>query len=212
MNHRWIRRTDGADTIIVVFGGWGLGWAPFAHLQGPQDILFVEDYRDLELGLPDLSGYGQRWLLAYSLGVASFAHWAETAAGAHFDRAIAACGSLSPVDRRLGIPPKVFQATQEGLTQDSFQSFLALCHGAPQNRMTIDVTARQDELSAIAARGSAVSDAFDLALVATQDRIWPAANLNRAWEERRVAIRHVEAPHVAFGSWQSWQDLFGDAP
>ncbi len=207
MNHRWITQTDTADTVITVFGGWGLGWAPFAHLEGDQDVLFVEDYRDLDHTLPDLGGYAQRWLLAYSIGVASFAHWMANHT-ISFNKTIAACGSLSPVDRRKGIPPAVYQATQDGLTDDSFQSFVALCYGVRQPNSVIDVAARKEELAQICHRGAAPEFAFDQLFIATEDRIWPAANLNRAWGEKAT---RVDAPHVLFDRWTRWDDLFEGA-
>ncbi len=211
MNHRWIRRTDGAETVVIVFGGWAVGWAPFAHLEGPEDVLFVEDYRDLDHDLPDLSGYAQRWLLAYSLGVASFAHWVPDRA-LEFDRTLAVCGSLTPVDRRLGIPPQVYQATQDGLTQESFQAFLTLCFGTHQPKQQIDVKSRQDELAAIANRGLAPGYVFDQILIAERDRIWPASNLARAWVEQVEKVARIDAPHVLFDRWSRWKDLFGGTP
>lgn len=192
---------------MIVFGGWAVGWAPFAHLQGSEDVLFVEDYRDLNHDLPDLGGYGQRWLFAYSLGVASFGHWAQ---GRAFDRTIAACGSLNPVDRRLGIPAQVYRATQEALTEDSYQDFLALCHGHDVEPHKVDIPARRAELAAIADRGPAPVTQFDRVLIADRDRIWPKANLTRAWGGHEVV--ELDAPHVAFGGFQTWRDLFERQP
>lgn len=203
MHHRWIQQKGGTKTVVIVFGGWAVGWAPFTHLAGPEDVLFVEDYRDLNHALPDLGGYDQRWLLAYSLGVASFGHWAK---GRVFDRAVAACGSLTPVDRRLGIPAQVYQATQDGLTEDSYQGFLALCHGHEVAEQEVDIPARQAELAAIADRGPAPVTQFDRVLIADKDRIWPKANLARAWDGQNVV--HLDAPHVTFSGFQTWRDLF----
>lgn len=202
----WLKQ-QGHSELIVIFGGWALGPAMFHHLAGAADILFVDDYRDLE-GLPDLSNYKTRTAVAYSFGVAAFAHL-NSEERDQFDRAIAINGSPAPVDRRKGIPPVVFQKTLNGLSQDSFQSFAALCFGTVQPDIAIDVAARADELEAVAKRGAAPPPRFDRIWISQRDRIFPVANLARAFEGQENCIHHVDAPHVPFDAWSSWQEVIG---
>ncbi|MDC0738454.1 DUF452 family protein [Cognatishimia sp. SS12] len=208
MQCRWLHQDD-ANQVIVVFGGWALGPGLFAHLAGACDVLYVDDYRTLA-PLPDLSKYTQRSLIAYSFGVAAFGHWQAQYQG-QFDQKIAINGSLTPVHRREGIPPAIFQATHDGLSQESFQEFVTLCFGTEQPHHAIDTAARRAELAAVAARGPAPNPGFDAALISTADRIFPAANLRRAWAGHGAAPIEVDAPHVPFARWDKWVDLLAEA-
>ncbi|UZD91092.1 pimeloyl-ACP methyl esterase BioG family protein [Cognatishimia activa] len=204
MESVWLKH-NGHNDLIVVFGGWALGAEMFAHLSGPQDVLFVDDYRDLD-GLPDLSSYQNRTAVAYSFGVSAFAHLCP-AERAQFDRTVAINGSPSPVDRRMGIPPMVYQKTQNGMSQENFQSFAALCYGEKQPDIAIDVAARTEELAAVRQRGPASCPTFDRIWISQKDRIFPPANLARAFCGQEDVIRSIDAPHVPFSAWDSWQEV-----
>ncbi|WP_259780336.1 pimeloyl-ACP methyl esterase BioG family protein [Aestuariispira ectoiniformans] len=204
----WLKQTADASGIIVIFGGWAVGSGVFSHLQGDQDLLFVDDYRTLDSDLPDLSAYSQRTAVAWSFGVAAFAHWLAGRPDI-FNRKVAITGSLSPVDRRMGIPPVVFERTVKGLTEESYQGFLALCFGEAQPRQDIDVDARRAELEAVRDRGSAPDTQFDRIWISRNDRIFPAANLTRSWEAQADRVLTVDAPHVPFPLWHHWNEVLG---
>ncbi len=202
MQTKWLKQSD-ADEIIVIFGGWALGPAPFAHLTGPQDVLFVDDFRSLA-PLPDLSHYHRITVVAYSFGVTAFCHW-RAAHDLKIDHCVAINGSPAPIDRKQGIPPVIFQRTHNGLTQDSYQDFRTLCFGAAQPEQIIDVDACKEELAAVQSRGPAAAAPFDKVILSTQDRIFPIANLRRAWADH--APIEIEAPHVPFQKWTSWDEV-----
>lgn len=204
MQSVWLKHNGHSD-LIVIFGGWALGAEMFRHLAGPGDVLFVDDYRDLD-GLPDLSNYQHRTAVAYSFGVAAFAHL-DASVRDQFDRSVAINGSPAPVDRRLGIPPVVFQKTLDGLSQASFQSFAALCYGESQPNLEFDVAARAAELATVQQRGAADCPTFDRIWISQKDRIFPPANLARAFGGQEDVIRSIDAPHVPFTAWDSWQEV-----
>lgn len=202
MQTEWLKQTD-AEEIIVIFGGWALGPAPFAHLSGPQDVLFADDFRSLA-SLPDLGQYQRISVAAYSFGVAAFCHW-HAAHNLKIDHAVAINGSPAPIDRKQGIPPVIFQRTHDGLTQDSYQGFRTLCFGAAQPEQIIDVEARKAELAAVQSRGPARAYPFDKVILSTQDRIFPIANLRRAWADHSPL--EIDAPHVPFDRWTTWAEV-----
>lgn len=204
MQSVWLKQ-NGRSDLVVIFGGWALGAEMFRHLAGPEDVLFVDDYRDLD-ALPDLSAYKNRTAVAYSFGVSAFAHLDEAARG-QFDRSVSINGSPAPVDRRRGIPPIVFQKTLDGLSHESFQSFAALCFGDKQPEILIDVAARAEELRAVQQRGAANCPAFDRIWISQKDRIFPPANLTRAFAGQEDNIRSIDAPHVPFAAWDSWREV-----
>lgn len=204
MQARWLTKT-GASQAVVVFGGWAVGPGPFAHLQGPQDVLFIEDYRMLDAALPDLSGYGDVSLLAWSFGVASYAHW-QVGRADPFARKLAVNGTLQPVSRSHGIPPVAMRKTGQTLSDQSFALFQSRVFGRNMNEVHIDVPSRKAELEAIEARGDAPRTVFNKILIGTQDKIFPPANQLRAWQGQDVT--QIDAPHAPFDQFSSWEALF----
>ncbi|AUQ50673.1 putative protein in bacteria [Phaeobacter inhibens] len=204
MEVRWLKRKQ-AGEAIVIFGGWAVGPGVFDHLAGAQDLVFVSDYRSLDVDLPDLSGYDHVTLLAWSFGVAAYAHWQEGRADP-FDRKVAVNGTLTPVDETRGIPPAVMAKTAEGLSEQSFAQFLRRTFNAPQPSHAVDIDARRAELHAVAARGTASVVAFDQVWIAGRDRIFPPKNQHRAWAD--ATIRELPAAaHAPFDHFDSWQAL-----
>ncbi|WP_370161369.1 pimeloyl-ACP methyl esterase BioG family protein [Limimaricola soesokkakensis] len=202
MRWRWLSGPDRAGQVVVLFGGWAAGAAPFRHLGDDRDILFVEDWRDLDAELPSLWGYERRSLVAWSFGVAAYAHW-QAGRADPFHRRVAICGSPNPVDRRLGIPPAIFTRTRDRLDETTLAAFLDRA-GAPPVAAP-DTNALRAELDAVAARGPAPVAAWDAALIATNDHVFPAPNLRRAFAD--VPLREVEAPHAPFRGWTSWDEV-----
>lgn len=203
MEVRWLRQ-DNAAEVIVVFGGWAVGPEVFSHLAGEQDVLFVSDYRDLTSDLPDLGAYSRVSLLAWSFGVAAYGHWQQGRADP-FVRKVAVNGSLTPVNRDSGIPPVAMQKTIETLSPEAYQLFLTRVFGARQPVAEIDVAARRQELQAVQARGAAPDPGFDQIWVSARDKIFPAANLARAWAGKTV--HSCEAAHMPFDRFSTWEEL-----
>lgn len=210
MQARWIRQEQvpaglaSRSKAVVVFGGWAVGPQVFAHLAGDQDVLFVDDYRNLDQDLPDLSTYVEVSLVAWSFGVASYAHWQQGRSDP-FQRKIAVNGSLTPVSREFGIPPVAMRKTIESLSPEAYQLFLSRVFGARQPLGEIDVAARRAELEAVEARGAAPDPGFDRIWISTRDKIFPPANLARAWAGQD--LRQTPAPHMPFADFASWHEV-----
>lgn len=206
MQVEWLRHSGTAEDVIVVFGGWALGPAPFANLQGEQDVLFVQDYRALDSSLPDLGGYRSATLIAYSFGVASYAHW-QADQPDPFSRKVVINGTLTPVNRTTGIPPVAMTKTIETLSPKAYQLFLARCYGAARETAQIDTDARRDELLAIETRSDAPAVEFDHIWISTNDKIMPAANQMRGWQAQSDRVFQIDAPHVPFARWSTWDEV-----
>lgn len=206
METRWLsqRPRPTSGEAIVVFTGWAIAPDVFDHLTGAYDILLVSDYRDLNAELPDLSAYEQVHLLAWSFGVASYAHWQQGRSDL-FTNKVAVNGTLTPVNRATGVPPVAMRKTFETLSPDAYQLFLTRAFNARQPVAHIDVGARRDELRAIQARGDAPNVAFDRVWISSDDKICPAANQLRAWPVD--VIRQIDASHVAFSLFSDWGDF-----
>lgn len=203
MEFRWLKQNEAAEAVVV-FGGWAVGPEVFWQLDGPQDILFASGYTDLNAELPDLSGYERISLLAWSFGVTAYAHWQQGRPDP-FHCKVAVNGSLKPVNRSAGIPPAVFRKTAETLSLESYQSFLTRVFGQPQHAEPVDVDALRAELLAVERRGDAPQTRFDRIWISSGDKIFPPANLARAWAGQ--AVSQIDAPHAPFGLFETWEAL-----
>ncbi|WP_170574168.1 pimeloyl-ACP methyl esterase BioG family protein [Ruegeria atlantica] len=203
MKQRWLSRL-GTKEVLVIFGGWALGAAPFESVAGDMDVLLVEDYTRLDDPLTDLVSFGRVNLLAFSFGVASAAHWlAQT--GFRPDKLTAVSGTLSPADPECGIVPDLIRATAEHLSPANFTKFCrraGLDGPAPE----IDIDAARAELYAVIDRGTAPDTRFDRIWIPERDRIIPSQAQHAAWVTQQEAVRRISGAHVPFQSGQSWEE------
>lgn len=195
MRALWLSRAGGAR-LTLIFGGWGLGAAPFAALDLTGDVLFLEDYQELGPAPAALRGYSEVDLLGYSFGVAAAGFCAQ-GWGLRPARAVAVAGTLFPADARRGIAPEVIEATAAGLSATSFARFCRRAGLAPAPAPEIDIAARCAELRAIAARGPAPALAFDRVWLPSEDRIIPPAAQRAAWGPH-PGLHEIRAPHCPF--------------
>ncbi len=204
MNRHWLSQS-GSKSLLLVFGGWGLGAAPFRGLTGADDVLVVDDYTTLADNLTETTCYENVILLAYSFGVVSAAHWL---AQSDFrpSRKIAVNGTLYPADETRGISPQTVAATIDEMTPESFAKF---CQRAGHYDATpcIDIVAAQEELRCIVKRGAAPETVFDRIWISKRDRIIPAQAQETAWQGQGHAVRHISSgSHQPFVDGQRWQE------
>lgn len=203
MRRQWLQR-NGAEDLIVVFSGWTLGAAPFAHLSGSADVLLLSDYRTLDFDVEPLAPYVRRNLIAYSFGVAATGH-ALASTELKFDRKVAVCGSLHPSDERFGIPPERVRQTADNLSETSLRQFARRAGSAlPED---CDIAALQEELLAVIARGPAPNPGFNRVWLGRNDRIFASENLEAAWREQAERVRWLETGHNPFTAFADWRDL-----
>ena len=203
MRSLWLQQ-NGADDLIVIFSGWALGAAPFAHLSGSADVLLLSDYRTLDFDLETLAPYARRSLIAYSFGVAAAGH-ALASTELEFDRKVAACGSLHPSDERFGIPPERVRQTADQLTEASLRQFARRAGSALPEEC--DIPALQEELRAVIARGPAPNPSFDRVWLGRNDRVFPPENLEAAWREQADRVRWLDTGHNPFPAITDWRDV-----
>jgi biotin synthesis protein BioG len=205
MRGMWLKQ-NGHKSLILFFAGWQIGSETIAHLQGEYDVLFVDLLDDAHETLPELTAYETVNAVAFSFGVAAFAHW-QGRPDIAFDKSIAINGTLAPVDRSFGIPPIVMQKTIDSLSAESFQAFLVRCFGAAQPLQEINVERARAQLETVQAWEELPVAHFDAAWVSTKDKIFPPQNQKRFWEKASVAAHEIDAAHVPFAQWQSWDEV-----
>ncbi|WP_298966641.1 pimeloyl-ACP methyl esterase BioG family protein [uncultured Roseibium sp.] len=205
MRLHWLRKS-GSARLILAFGGWVLGPSIFRNMTGSEDVLFVEDYRQLDLDPGFIETYDEVYLLAYSFGVVSALHWLANVQWKPA-RLVAVNGTAYPADREKGIPPELLKAAADGLSVSSLARFTRRC-GSASPPAEFDIKAAREELHFIADRGPARELPFDRIWISTGDRIISAHAQEAGWARQRSVVRHIASFHQPFNQGQSWGDWF----
>ena len=205
MNIDFLRRAQ-CPTLELFFAGWGMDSRPFVWAaDSPHtahcDFAVCYDYADMTLDADALRSYREVRVRAWSLGVyaASVALPGLQCAVSH---AIAINGTLTPVDDTLGIPVAVYDATLENLSAESVDRFNRRMCGAHRavfeaRRPVRTVDSLLTELRHIrecAARTDrAQFTGWNMAVLSKKDRIFPIANMRKAWSA--IPVLELDEPH-----------------
>ena len=205
MKYEWIKQ-EGNPRLLMFFVGWAADATPFRTYDPEgRDLVVCYDYRNLDLDL-NVESYDVVDIVGWSMGVWVASQVAPTL-GVPIGQAIALNGTPDPIDSRRGIHPHTWQATLDGLTPESLHKFC--------RRMCADQAAFQDFLRVTPRRpfdevveelcilGGEVllrptsNMYWTLAIAGARDRIFPAANVVRAWEERGSIVVTTEDAHYS---------------
>ena len=225
MKSIWLHQHNRSH-LILFFAGWGMDERPFRRLTSERsDVLMLCDHRDLALPVEvtrAVGDYERVDAIGWSFGVAVAAiacEWIHD----RITRGVAVGGTLWPIDEDRGIPPRVFQRTLEGLSEDNYERFVRrMCGDAAtldrfnQARPARSLEELREELVAMRDHFTTLQPApssplFQSAWVPTRDRIIPTENQLAAWESLEVRQVPIDAAHFPFYNWSSWEDLLSDA-
>ncbi len=213
----WINKQDNSEQLILFFCGWGGDEKAFEHLQcSTSDVLFLSDYRNLELEeniIDSIREYPSIKIIAWSFGV-----WVAAYSVKKYElpiqEAIAINGTLFPVDDEKGIPEKIANATLEHLTEASVFKFQRRMVGAEYWKEYLPLVPNRDlkdiksELSALYKyfKQNQVEDLFTTIIIGKRDMIFPYLNQKNAWKNK-AGVLEIEACHYCFLNWDSWNAL-----
>lgn len=209
MNIDFLRRA-GCPTLELFFAGWGMDSRPFAWAaDSPHtahcDFAVCYDYTDMTLDADALRPYSGVRVRAWSLGVYA-ASLVLPGLQCAVSRAIAINGTLTPVDDSLGIPMTVYDATLENLSAESVERFNRRMCGAHRavfearrspHSLARGVDSLLAELKHIkecaAYKDRAQFTDWDMAILSKKDRIFPIANMRKAWSA--IPVLELDEPH-----------------
>ena len=215
MIQRIIHKSTDNHDLILIFLGWGTDAQAISTLRYPScDIMAVWDYRDPSFDTSHIQRYRNIYLFAWSMGVMM----AERVLCGHPDirptLSIAVNGSPYPIDDLRGIPYAIFTGTLDGLDESSLQKFRRrMCRNKEEYAGYRDVQPDRpidelrDELrilGMLAKENHTIHSTtlkWDRAIIAGNDRIFPADNLRRAWDTLSTRIRITEDGHLP--DWQT---------
>lgn len=184
-------KNEGSRRLILIFTGWGTGPELYTDIDIPGwDVAVVFRIDRKPLDMSALEGYYTIYLFAWSLGV----YMADIKLPPErITRAFAINGSVAPVHDSYGIPVEIFRGTADNLTPRNLTRFR-------RRTMPDSETFRRlfpEEGSPMMCRclASQLYEVIDMldgseglphlqwtrAYIGSQDRIFPPANLVRAW-------------------------------
>jgi len=210
--------SSGNNRCLLFFAGWGMDARPFKRIAAEGFDLFIAyDYRLLNADLSMLKRYGEVHIVAWSMGV-----WAASVAlqGIDIASATAINGTELPVNDNYGIPARIAQGTLDTLTPESLARFNRRMCASAEVLVGFNAVAPQrgvdelkEELAAIYRQADTMVRlplVWNKALIGRGDRIFPVANQERFWLEKRgVETRVIDAPHYPFYLWNKWIEIVG---
>ena len=209
MKHRFLAHDPDAQSLTIFFAGWGSSPERFRDLRpaSGQDLFLLWDFDGAVGALPDLSRYETVDVVGWSLGVRIAADWVMESP-VPVRRFTAVAGTLTPIDRRLGISPLVFDRTTDGFNEETLQGFLFNMTGSDEAARALRESERT--LESLGQELRLLRDTYreapfegDLrtrvetvcAFLPGADRIVPAAAQERAWGALSVTPVRTGEPH-----------------
>lgn len=205
------------NELVLFFSGWASSPLLFEHLVAPAncDVWICYDYRTLSPLPETIANYQKVHLIAWSMGVSIVERLIQLQPFT-FTSATAINGTPFPIDDSRGIPKNIFKGTLDLLNETNLTRFnIRMCGGRsvfqtfykPSTRSLKEL---KSELAALyestPPKGTPL--VWTSAILGKQDRIFPAANQQKAWEERKVNVHSLEAPHFLFHLFTEWQQLW----
>ena len=199
--------------LLLFFAGWGQSPASIGDIEMPgYDTALVWDYRSDRFLSPDgddntdetlsqLRDRSEIVVAAWSFGVHAAARFMAVHPELRVTARIAFNGSRFTADYERGIPPEIFNATLDNLSERSVERFeMRVWGGASAYRQGgARLSGRPVDELADELRAFAVAPAprllWDKAYISTHDLIIPPSAQRKAWEGESVELITIEGAH-----------------
>ena len=202
MKYKWLNR-NGNREIIIFFNGWGMDENVVSHLQCDKyDVITFFDYNNLDTDFEfeELEKYSKKYLISWSMGV-----MVASLFNLSVDKSIAINGTLTPIDDNYGIPEKIYDLTEKGLTEASIKKFVSKMFLTSDMRFSCNRSfeSRKNELSALKKYQSNKDFKYDDVYISSYDKIIPTQNQVAFWNKEP----NLKSGHCPFFEFSSWEEL-----
>ena len=196
-----------SKNLVLIFLGYGQDKNPFNSLNTVtrDDIAIVYDYQDLSFDESLYQEYEKITLIAWSMGVMIAPIVLSNTA--KLVKKIAVNGTVQGIDDTLGIPPSLWQATIDSLTEQTYLKFVRrMCSDTSlyeeylQNKPQRALESFKSELislQAIAKQRKQNNFEYDLAIVGNKDKIIAPKRQLLSWSNSLVYIKQTEIAHYS---------------
>ena len=192
------------DNLIVFFNGWGFDEKIVSTLRfGEFDVVTFFDYQNFPPIDIDFSMYKKKYLVAWSLGVSVADLYFDVFK--NFDGFTAVNGTQLPINDDFGIPNNAYNLTIENFNELTCLKFIRKINAPIQ--ITKKIQELKNELIQIKNIKPTNFLNYNKAIISNKDRIFPPKNMLAYWNEKRVKIQEIDAPHYVFDKFENWSHL-----
>jgi hypothetical protein len=197
-------KKEGNKRLLFLFNGWGFDPKIFQDTVLPcHDVVSVYDYSDTDPMQFDFTkSYVEVKIMAWSYGVFVADFFSDFIF--NLRKAVAVNGSTTPVDDEKGIPVKIFLATMNSFNVVNREKFyIRLVGGLSAYKLFAgklpdrSLDNQLDELKFLyhlSAKNRSGGLKWNIAVISTHDRIFPLANMKRAWGDRAMIVDKEHYP------------------
>ena len=202
-----------SKNLVLIFLGYGQDKNPFNSLKTvtKDDIAIVFDYQDLSFDESLYQEYESITLIAWSMGVMIAPIVLSNTA--KLFKKIALNGTVQGIDDTLGIPPSLWQATIDSLTEQTYLKFVRrMCSDTSlyeeylQNKPQRALESFKSELislQAIAKQRKQNNFEYDLAIVGNKDKIIAPKRQLLSWSNAHVLVKQTEIAHYSLETFKA---------
>ena len=202
-----------SKNLVLIFLGYGQDQNPFKSLNTvtKDDIAIVFDYQDLSFDESLYQEYESITLIAWSMGVMIAPIVLSNTA--KLFKKIAVNGTVQGIDDTLGIPPSLWQATIDSLTEQTYLKFVRrMCSDTSlyeeylQNKPQRALESFKSELislQAIAKQKKQNNFEYDLAIVGNKDKIIAPKRQLLSWSNAHVLVKQTEIAHYSLETFKA---------
>jgi biotin synthesis protein BioG len=202
-----------SKNLVLIFLGYGQDKNPFNSLNTVtrDDIAIVYDYQDLSFDESLYQEYEKITLIAWSMGVMIAPIVLSNTA--QLVKKIALNGTVQGIDDTLGIPPSLWQATIDSLTEQTYLKFVRrMCSDTSlyeeylQNKPQRALESFKSELislQAIAKQRKQNNFEYDLAIVGNKDKIIAPKRQLLSWSNSHVLVKQTEIAHYSLETFKA---------
>ncbi len=208
--------TENSDKLILFFNGWGMDERVLdAVNHSGYDVYMLYQYHcGKAFDRSVLDKYSEVSVIAWSMGV-FFASKTLKNDEQRLKYRIAINGTPCAIDDEFGIPKSIFEGTIQHLNDVNFKKFKRRMFDSKSDFERFDSLESSrtwqeclEELKFIGSEYQAgtLNFTFDRAFVAQNDRIIPAQNQVRYWENRASMIENNQS-HFPFFNINNWSEI-----
>ena len=202
-----------SKNLVLIFLGYGQDQNPFKSLNTvtKDDIAIVFDYQDLSFDESLYQEYESITLIAWSMGVMIAPIVLSNTA--KLVKKIALNSTVQGIDDTLGIPPSLWQATIDSLTEQTYLKFVRrMCSDTSlyeeylQNKPQRALESFKSELislQAIAKQRKQNNFEYDLAIVGNKDKIIAPKRQLLSWSNAHVLVKQTEIAHYSLETFKA---------
>lgn len=201
MKYKWLNKQNNSR-LIIFFNGLGMDENAIKHLNTEDyDVVMFYDYNNLETNFDfsALNNYAEKNLIAWSMGV-----MVATNFNFGFQHAVAINGTLTPIDAKFGINPKIYDLTIRGFDSEKFVlnmlENVELANNIKPNRKAEN---QKNELIAIKNFSAKESFEYDKVLISDNDKIIPPKSQCAYWNIEA----NLKSGHYPFHLFKKWSEI-----